>query len=227
MKFLGVTAVLSLFAAGTGTVLLDRRYPMQDTRQEILKANKVATISAIISSRGVPISSLHARAINGSEAPAHPPESWPDIERAKSTTLIAMDKHPLEWHTFNRRTGPRMIGTYRLEESMALVVLDQQRVLLVHNSMRRWQADGILELEAALPHELRDTVAYIARPSECTLFAGPEEATKQSRWEIMNALPIGSRTFCRIVEYSIEPEQWGLGQLITTSIHSEIRFWWK
>lgn len=63
-----------------------------------------------------------------------------------------------------------MIGTYDLEESMAVIVLIQQQVLLVHESMRRWQADGILELGASLPHDIRNAVAYVVRPSQQTLY---------------------------------------------------------
>lgn len=170
MKPLRVTATLSFFAAGAETVLLDRRYPTQDVRHELLNGNKVATLSAMRPSRGIPISSLHTRAINGSEAPAHPPRSWPDIQRARGTTLITVDEHPLEWHMFHRRAGPRMIGTYDLKESMAVIILIQQQVLLVHKSIRRWQADGILELGASLPHDIRDAVAYVVRPSQQTLY---------------------------------------------------------
>lgn len=64
MKPLRVTAILSLFAAGAETVLLDRRYATQDVWQELLNANKVATLSAVRPHRAIhSLQSVHVRSM--------------------------------------------------------------------------------------------------------------------------------------------------------------------
>lgn len=176
MKFLRASVILGFFAIVAEAVSPDRKSPTQGRSGPEASINyEAATRTAAAALSGLPTSrpSLSTLTVDRGEVPAHIPKKWQDLQMGGDIMMIKMDEHPvlllLEGRT--RRCGA---GTYGLNGGVAVIVVSPQHIFLVHNSMEKWQGNGISEFGASLPPP-QNTVAYFVRPSTETL----------NRWERM------------------------------------------
>ncbi|MCJ1249573.1 Glutamine-rich protein 2 [Trapelia coarctata] len=173
MKFFMPTVILGLFAVVAEAVPPGHKARTQNSSgQEASKALEAATRAAAAALSGISTSSRPAvtATIDRGEVPTDVPMSWQSFQRARGITVVAMDEHPITLLT-NEPVGLYGIATYGLNGGVAVTIVSPRHMFLVHNSMEKWQANGVVEFGNSLPPALayQNTVVYFVQPSSETL----------------------------------------------------------